>query len=131
MDEWSVYLNEGLAYSKTVLGAKSKGRKFGNSVYYNLIGLALESLLTALIMKDGDLPEHSSIGSMMRMLKDKYEMPESFREETRFYNKFMNFCALDVTPQVDPSDEEIERMIAFLVSVKDWVEQNLNVRESC
>lgn len=132
MEEWKNYYDEGLAYYKTVLGAKTKPSKFGNAVLYNLVGLSLESLLTSLLMKDGDMPDHSSIGSMLRLLQKNYEMPESFKTESRFYNKFMNFCALDVVPQVDPTDEEIERMVTFLKDVRTWVEQNLGIScETC
>lgn len=121
MEEWNVYYNDGLAYCKTVMGAKDKGKKFGNAVMYNLIGLSLESMLTALIMKDGSLPEHSSIGNMLRLLKAKHDVPVSFTEESRFYNKFMNMCSLDVFASNDPDDEDIERMISFMVNVRSWV----------
>ena len=130
MGEWSVYFDEGMAYYKTIKGARAKGRNFGNAVFYNLIGLSLESLLTALIMKEDDLPEHSSIGSMLRMLKDSYEVPESFKEETRFYNRFSNFCSLDAKALPDPNNDEISRMVNFLEEVKNWVVLYLGVTQN-
>ncbi len=123
METWNGYYSEAVAYHKTIVGAKRKGRPFGNLVYYNLVGLALEGFLTALISKDGSLPEHSSISSMLRMLKKKYDVPESFTEESRFYNKFMNFCSLEVLETLEPTDEEIDRMIRFVEDVKNWVDQ--------
>ncbi len=126
MEEWSGYYNEAVAYYNTTVGGIKKGRKFGNAVYYNLIGLALESFLTAAITKDGFLPEHSSVSSMLRELKKKYEdIPESFTQEARFYNKFMNMCSLEVKDDVIPEDEDIKRMVAFTESVKDWTEKLL------
>ncbi|MCW0481715.1 hypothetical protein [Gaoshiqia sediminis] len=132
METWNGYHSEALAYYKTTVKAKEKGRPFGNLVYYNLIGLALEGFLTALITKDGDLPEHSSISSMLRMLKKKYEVPELFIEESRFYNKFMNFCSLEVLETLEPTDEEIDRMINFLAEVKEWTGLHLGLAcETC
>lgn len=132
METWNGYYSEAEAYYKTTVGAKKKGRPFGNLVYYNLVGLALEGFLTALISKDGSLPEHSSISRMLRMLKKKHEVPEAFTEESRFYNKFMNFCSLEVLETLGPTDEEIDRMVCFVANLKDWVDENLNIlQESC
>ncbi len=132
METWNGYYSEAVAYYKTTVGARAKSRPFGNLVYYNLIGLSLEGLLTALIAKDGNLPEHSSISSMLRMLKAKYDVPETFIEESRFYNKFMNFCSLEVLETLEPTDEEIDRMIGFVSNLKEWVDQNMGiVCETC
>ncbi len=119
-EEWKEYYNNGLAYCRTALAVRSRKEKFGTVVLYNLIGLALEGMLTGMIMKNGEMPEHSGVGSMLRILKEKYDMPLSFKEESRFFNKFMNFCSLDVTPQEDPSADDIDRMLDFLVRVKEW-----------
>lgn len=124
---WSGYYKEGASYYKTTVGAITKGRKFGNAVYYNLIGLALESFLTAATVKDDFLPEHSSISSMIRELKKKYEVPAQFTDEARFFNRFMNMCSLDVTPEKIPTDEELQRLIDFMQSVKIWTESLLGI----
>ena len=129
MEEWNGYYSEAVAYYKTTVGAKKKGRPFGNLVYYNLIGLSLEGFLTAMMTNGGDLPEHSSISSMLRALGKKYEMPESFRGESRFYNKFMNFCSLEVQEPLEPTDEEIDRMIRFVENLKSWIDENLGIFE--
>jgi len=130
MEGWKTYYDGGLAYCTTVLGAKANGKedKFGTSVMYNLMGLAIENLLTGLIMKDDQLPEHSGIGSMLELLKVKYNVPVSFKEEGRFFNKFMNyFCTLEVMPRVDPTTEDIDRMLLFLVNVRDWVVEKTGI----
>lgn len=129
METWNGYYSEAVAYYKTTVGAKKKGRPFGNLVYYNLIGLSLEGFLTALITKDGNLPEHSSISSMLRELGKKYEMPDSFKNESRYYNHFMNFCSLEVLETLEPTDEEIDRMIQFVDDLKNWVNENLGLLE--
>lgn len=127
METWKVYYEEGLAYSKTVNGARAKGKNLGNAVMYNLIGLSLEGMLTGLIMKEDDLPEHSSISSMLRLLKSSFEVPESFKDESRFYNRFSNLCSLYDAVLPEPNDEDIDRMVIFMEDVKSWVVQTLGV----
>ena len=121
-EDWKDYYREGLAYCRTALAAGSRKEKFGTVVLYNLIGLALENMLTGIIMKDGEMPEHSGVGSMLQILEKKHEMPLSFKEESRFFNKFMNFCSLDVTFRDDPSADDIDRHLSFLSSVLRWSE---------
>lgn len=132
MEGWNEYYEEAAAYYKTVVGARKKNRPFGNLVYYNMIGLSLEGFLTAVIAKDDDLPEHSSISSMLRMIKKKYEVPEAFTDESRFFNRFMNFCSLEVLEMLEPKDDEIDRMIKFAEDLKEWIDKNvLALEESC
>lgn len=126
MEEWEKHLEEGLAYCKVAIGAKEKG-KLGNTVIYNTVGLALESLLMAMLAKNGIYPEHSSIGSMLREIKKLTPVPEEFFAEVRFMNSLMNFCSLEVVAERIPTDDEIGRMVGFVASLKDWVGQNLKV----
>jgi hypothetical protein len=132
METWNGYYEEAAAYYKTIVGARKKNRPFGNLVYYNMIGLSLEGFLTAVIAKDNDLPEHSSISSMLRMTKRKYDVPEAFTDESRFFNRFMNFCSLEVLEMLEPTDDEIDRMVKFVADLKEWIDKNvLALEESC
>lgn len=124
MEEWEKFFDEGLAYCKVAIGAKSKG-KLGNTVIYNTVGLAIESLLMSLLAQQNMYPEHSSIGTMLRAIKKFAPVPEEFFVESRFMNSFMNFCALEVVEEKIPTDEEIDRMVNFVIDLKIWAEKNL------
>lgn len=124
MEEWEKFLDEGLAYCKVAIGAKSKG-KLGNTVIYNTVGLAIESLLMAVLAQRSIYPEHSSVGTMLREIKKFAPVPEEFTVEARFMNSFMNFCALEVVAERIPTDEEIERMVKFVIALKSWSEKML------
>jgi hypothetical protein len=78
-------------------------------------------------MKSNFIPEHSSISSMYRELKKNHNAPEEFHPEVRFMNRFMNFCSLEPTPEVIPTDEEITRMINFATSLKQWTINYLGI----
>jgi len=118
--EWESYYNEAADYYKAALGAAQK-KKLGNLVIYNLVAMSIENYMTSVLMKSNFVPEHSSISSMYRELKKNYNAPEEFHPEVRFMNRFMNFCSLEPTPEIVPTDEEITRMVTFATKLKEWV----------
>ncbi len=124
MEDWKKYKEEAESYAKAAMGAFNK-KKLGGHVVYNLIGLAIESYLTAMCMKLEMMPEHSSIGSMLALLKKHIEIPESFFGEARFMNKFMNFCSLEIMDTPEPGTEDLARMIEFTRNVKEFAERML------
>ena len=117
--EWKSYYLEAADYYKTAFGAAQK-RRLGNLVIYNLVAMSIENYMTSVLMKSDFIPEHSSISSMYRELKKNHNAPEEFHSEVRFMNRFMNFCSLEPTPEIVPTDEEITRMINFATSLKEW-----------
>lgn len=129
MEEWNKYYLEAESYAKAAFGAYEKN-KLGSQVVYNLVGLAIENYLTALCIKNDVLPEHSSIGSMLALLKKQMEIPEHFQKEARFMNKFVNFCALDVFEPKDPARIDLARMLSFTEEVKILCEDYICVTES-
>lgn len=124
MENWKKYHDEANSYSKAAFGAFNKSR-LGSQVVYNLVGLAIESYLTALCMSKSVMPEHSSIGGMIRQLGKKMEMPDNFAVEARFINKFMNFCSLEVFEPKDPSRSDLVRMLSFTEDIKQYCEKKL------
>lgn len=127
MEEWKKYYDEAASYSKAAFGAFNN-KRLGNHVVYNLIGLAIENYLTALCMKLDIMPEHSSIGSMLHLLKKQIEIPDTFSAESRFINKFMNFCSLEVLETPEPNDSDLVRMLSFTEEIKNFTEENLGVQ---
>ena len=127
MEDWNKYYDEAKSYSRAAFGAFNK-KRLGNHVVYNLIGLAIENYLTALCMKMENIPDHSSIGAMLRFLKKQVEVPESFFVESRFLNKFMNFCSLDILETPEPSNSDLIRMLSFTDDVGLFVEDLLGVK---
>lgn len=124
--EWESYYKEAADYYKAALGAAEK-RTLGNLVIYNIVAMSIENYMTSALMKAGFIPEHSSISSMYRELKKNHNAPEEFHAEVRFMNRFMNFCSLEVTPVIVPTDQEINRMVSFATSLREWTNEYLEV----
>jgi len=117
---------EATDYYKAALGASRKNT-LGNLVIYNVVAMSIENYMTSVLMKSGFIPEHSSISSMYRELKKNHNAPEEFHAEVRFMNRFMNFCSLEPTPEIVPTDDEIKRMVRFATSLKEWTSVYLAV----
>lgn len=120
--EWEKYYDEATRYSKAAFGAFNKNR-LGNFVVYNLISLSIESYLTAVCASLNTLPEHSSISGMIHFLKKRIEIPESFTLESRFINKFMNFCSLEILETIEPTRSDLVRMLSFTSDIKEFCEK--------
>lgn len=120
--EWKSYYTEAADYYKVAKGASQK-KTLGNLVIYNVVAMSIENYMTCLLMKTGFIPEHASISGMFREIKKLYhEMPDQFHAEVRFMNRFMNFCSLEVSPAIVPTDSEITRMVIFVTLLKEWIE---------
>jgi len=124
--EWESYYSEASDYYNAAFGAAQK-KRLGNLVIYNLVAMSIENYMTSVLMKSGFIPEHSSISSMYRELKKNHSAPEEFHAEVRFMNRFMNFCSLEPTPVIVPTDDEIKRMVSFATSLKEWASHYLAV----
>lgn len=127
--EWKSYHSEAVDYYKVAKGAAQK-KTLGNLVIYNVVAMSIENYMTCLLMNTGFIPEHSSISGMHRELRKLYEVPEIFQTEVRFMNHFMNFCSLEVTPVIVPTDDEVVRMINFVSQLKIWVDTILEIKPS-
>lgn len=125
--EWESYYLEAADYYRAALGASEK-KTLGNLVIYNVVAMSIENYMTSILMKAGFIPEHSSISSMYRELKKNHNAPEEFHVEVRFMNRFMNFCSLEVTPVIVPTDDEIKRMVGFATSLMEWTSSYLSVQ---
>lgn len=117
MEEWEKYLVEANSYYKSALGAFNN-RKLGNIIIYNLIGFAIENYFVAICIKIDVMPSHSSINSMYQLLKKHVEIPDSFVDEIRFLNRFLNFCIHDLQEPFQPEIPDLERMLDFTCDVK-------------
>ena len=79
-------------------------------------------------MKFNVIPEHSSIGSMLHLLKKQMEIPESFAAESGFMNKFMNFCSVEVLETPEPGISDLVRILSFTEDLKNLAEKTLGTK---
>jgi len=129
MANWTKYYDEADSYAKAAVGSFQK-EKLGSLVIYNVLSMAVENYLTALCISTGDMPEHSGITAMLKQVGKKMEIPEEFHVEARFINRFMNFCSLEVLETLEPTREELSRMLDFTAALKEFCDTTLIAQES-
>lgn len=128
MANWTKYIDEADSYTKAAVGSFKK-EKLGSLVVYNVLSMAVENYLTGLCVSTGELPEHSGITAMLKQVGKKMEIPEEFLVEARFINRFMNFCSLEVLETLEPTREELSRMLDFTHALKDYCSAVLTEEE--
>lgn len=117
MENWNDVWEEGLAYAKTIKKLDPNNTKLDNHTIYNMVCMACESMLTAVIGMFGEMAEHSTVSGMLRVLGTKAEVPEYIIEQSRFLNRFNTYCSLDAIPAKEITTEDIVKMKDFILLV--------------
>ncbi len=125
MANWNKYFDDANSYTKVAVGSFKK-EKLGSMVVYNLLSMAVENYITALITSTGEMPEHSGITAMLKQIGKKMEIPEAFHVEARFINRFMNFCSLEALETLEPTRDELSRMLGYTEVLKEFCEATLS-----
>lgn len=96
IDNWREYLRDGEQFLKTAQGAYSKKKKaFSADTLYNLTCMAIEKLIMAFLMKNGDLAENHTMGDLLRALQLHLgDIPE-LADKLLYLNDFQEICDLD------------------------------------
>ena len=61
------------------------------------------------------IPSATSLSGMIQEGKQFYKYDESLLTGARFINKFQFFCSLEVVPLTVPNDEEISKLVGYIV----------------
>lgn len=117
MDNWNEVWEEGLDYAKTIKRLDPNNTKLDNHTIYNMVCMACESMLTAIIGMYGEMAEHSTVSGMLRVLGTKTEVPDNLIAQSRFLNRFNTYCSLDSIPAKEITKEDIIKMKDFILSV--------------
>ncbi len=114
IDNWRDYQRDGEQFLKTAIGAHSKSKKtFSPDTLYNLTCMAIEKLIMAFLMKNGDLAENHTMGDLLRSLQLHLgEIPE-LEEKLRYLDTFQEICDLDTYTIHIPTKEDIVKIIGI------------------
>lgn len=121
MDNWNDVWEEGLAYAKTIKKLDPINTKLDNLTIYNMVCMACESMLTAIIGMHGSMAEHSTVSGMLRLLGTKTEVPDHLIDESRFLNRFNTYCSLEAIPAKQITTDDIIKMKDFVLAVAPFL----------
>lgn len=114
IDNWRDYRRDGEQFLKTARGAHTKQKKaFSPDTLYNLTCMAIEKLIMAFLMKNGDLAENHTMGDLLRALQLHLgEIPE-LAGKLLYMNDFQEICSLEHFTIRIPSEEDVTRFLAI------------------
>jgi hypothetical protein len=120
IDNWRDYHRHGEQFLNTACGAYSKKKKtFTADTIYNLTCMAIEKLIMAYLMKNGDLAENHTMGDLLRALQLHLgELPE-LAGKLRYMDTFQEICDIDTFTIHLPTDEDIRQFLQTGEQVRD------------
>lgn len=114
IDNWRDYRRDGEQFLKTAQRAYDKKKKgFSADTLYNLTCMAIEKLIMAFLMKNGDLAENHTMADLLRALELHLgEVPE-IAEKLLYLNEFQEICDLDQFTIRIPTAEDVITFLAI------------------
>lgn len=108
IDNWREYRRDGEQFLQTAQKAHEKGKKsFSTDTLYNLTCMAIEKLIMAYLMKNGDLAANHTMADLLRALQLHLgELPE-LSEKLLFLDGFQEICDLDEFTISVPTQEDV------------------------
>ena len=121
---WEDFLQEGEAYLQTARGAYSHGRKaFTPEILYNIIAMAIEKFVMAVLMKHGALPYNHTMADLVFAMDDLFPgYISAIREELLNLDHYQEICAVDSFSIIAPTPDEIPAMLSLVTKLQDLVQ---------
>lgn len=114
IDNWRDYRRDGEQFLSTALAAHNKKKKaFSTDTLYNVTCMAIEKLIMAFLMKNGDLAENHTMGDLLRALQLHLGDIEDLADKLTYMDTFQEICDLDAFTIQVPTEQEIEKILAI------------------
>lgn len=130
IDNWQDYFRDGRQFLKTARNAHAKESKaFSPDTLYNLICMAIEKLIMAYLMKNGDLAENHTMTDLANALKRHLgEIPE-LTEKLVYLDSFQEICDLETYTIRIPTNSDINTFLEIAAEIDDLLSPQLITKE--
>jgi len=113
IDNWRDYQRDGEQFLKTALAAHKKQKKtFSPDTLYNLTCMAIEKLIMAFLMKNGDLAENHTMGDLLRALEAHLAVSSELATNLLFLDSFQDICDLESYETRIPDQDDLLMILA-------------------
>lgn len=116
MDNYNSWLDKGNKYFSGVQGKNGNPCKLSPTIQYNLVCLAFESYVMAILDFHSKLPENHSITDLLDALETVMPIDLDLRNKIIKYEEVQLICPLIEYNRRDPSIEEVD---GFKLSIKE------------
>ena len=117
---WQEFLKEGNQFLSTARNAYANKREaFTAEVLYNLVAMAIEKLIMALLMKNGNLPYNHTMHDLVAAMDEFLpEVLEGLGDKLKALDAFQEICDKENYTIITPSMSEVSRMIDLAEEVQ-------------
>ncbi len=124
---WQEFLHEGQQFLATASRAHIAGKKaFTTEILYNLVAMAIEKLIMAMLMKSGNLPYNHTMHDLVESMEEV--MPgrlQGLGEELKSLDAFQEICDQDEYHIKVPTQTEVSKMINLAVQMETLTTQQV------
>lgn len=118
--DWQEFLEEGNQFLATASKAYAKKRQaFTVEILYNLVAMAIEKLIMALLMKSGNLPYNHTMHDLVTSMEEF--LPgclTDLGDELKALDAFQEICDIESYTIRPPDSAEIARMLELANKVQ-------------
>ena len=128
---WEDFLQEGEAYLQTASGAHAHGRRaFTPVILYNIIAMAIEKSVMAVLMKHGALPYNHTMVDLVFAMDDLFpEYIAAIRDDLLALDSYQEICDVDGFSITPPAPDKIPAMLSLAHALQELV--HTKIREVC
>ncbi len=122
IDNWQDYRRDGEKFLHTATEAHNKKKTaFSTDTLYNVTCMAIEKLIMAFLMKNGDLADNHTMADLLRALQLHLgDIPE-LAEKLMYLDTFQDICSLDNFIIHVPSEEDVIKMLGIGEDVRAFL----------
>ncbi len=124
---WQTFLDEGKQFLATAMnGYEKRQQVFTSEILYNLVGMGIEKLVMAILMKSGNLPYNHTMHDLVEAMEEF--LPGSltaFADELKALDGYQEICDIDSYNITPPTMEEVARMLHLATEVQSVVVKEL------
>lgn len=132
IDNWQDFLRDGEQFLNTAIGAVAKRKKsFTPDTIYNLTAMAIEKYIMATLMQHGQLAENHTMADLHRAIEPiTGPLPRNLVKDMRFMDSFQEICDPDSYVRRDPSENDLDRILATGQAIRDLLVTHINTSGS-
>ena len=109
---------------------KKKAKASQTDTLYNVTCMAIEKLVMAFLMKNGDLAENHTMGDLLYALQRHLGSIPDIAEKLTFLDKFQEICSLENYVIQIPTEEEVGKFLAIAKDIQDLLHPYLKGEKS-
>jgi HEPN domain-containing protein len=126
IENWQEYRRDGEQFLHTALMARKKNKKpFTPAILYNLTGMAIEKLIMAYLMKNGDLADNHTMGDLLTALERHAGKQPELAEKLHYLDSFQEICDLETSSIKTPTQEDTDIILAIGREIGDFLAPHL------